>query len=161
MKKNKLFVVTFALPLVFGLSGCSVQTEGETSAIPTHIQTVIDQFNAGGYECLTPSVYLKNGNIAVETDAQPDSLTCNESDSNVLGDKFNIFKSASEAFTYYSANCYDRRGGWFMSDFMLSPVVAMDSFERTQEQADQFAAMLGVASAVEIGSACDYLDITW
>jgi hypothetical protein len=122
---------------------------------------VIDEFEQGGFPCEDPTVYLSNGNAALNTDFEPDGLTCNESDSNILGDQFDIFASQAEAASYYQQSCNDREGGWFIGAFMISPTVEMGSFEKTLDQANELARALGYSKAQEIGSSCEYSELNW
>ena len=158
--KNIFRVIAQLSMSIVALSACA-PTEGYTNQFPQHVTEVIEQFEQGGYACEDPTVFLSNGNIAMKSDYDPDGLTCNESDSNVLGDGFSVFASREEAQLYYLQNCNDREGGWFTGDFMISPTVAMDSFEKTLEQANELARVLGHSRAQEIGSSCDYFDLNW
>jgi hypothetical protein len=145
---------------IFALTGCA-PTEGYTTQFPQHALEVIEKFEQSGYGCEGPTVYLSNGNIALNSDYDPDGLTCNESDSNILGDRFDIFASEAEAASYYQQSCNDRSGGWFIGAYMISPTVEMDSFEKTLDQANKLANALGYPRAQEIGSSCEYSDLKW
>ena len=128
---------------------------------PQHVKEVIEQFEKSGYACEDPSVYLSNGNAFLESEYDPDGLNCNESDSNILGDDFNVFASKDEAASYYQESCNDRPGGWRIGAYMISPTVQMGPFGENLDQANELARALGYPKAQEIGSSCDYSGFNW
>jgi hypothetical protein len=158
--KNWFKAIAQASFSILLLSACA-PTEGYTNQFPQHVTDVIEQFEQGGYACEDPSVYLSNGNAFMDSEYAPDGLSCNKSDSNILGDGFNVFASKAEALSYYQQSCNDRQGGWFIGAFMISPTVEMDSYEKTLEEANKLAKFLGYSGAQEIGSSCDYNNLTW
>ena len=158
--KSKFQIIAQLTITVAVLTACA-PTEGYTNQFPQHVTQVIEKFKEGGYACEDPTVYLSNGNIAMKSDYDPDGLTCNESDSNILGDGFKVFSSQEEAELYYLQSCNDRQGGWFIGGFMISPNVEMDSYEKTLEEANNLSKALGFSGAQEIGSSCDYFNLNW
>lgn len=155
-----LFTVGVSIALLSGcapLDGAVQPSEGDgTGQIPDHVNQVIDQFAAGGYICENPSVRVGIG--GTESDVEYARLKCNESDDNILGDRFNIFASEAAAITYYANAC---EGGYFVGEYMVSPLVQMSFSEKTLEQASEFSKALGYSSAQEILGACEYRDLAW
>ena len=159
MKIKSKVIVQLSISIVL-LSACA-PTEGYTDQFPKHVTDVIEAFEQGGYFCEDPTVYLTSGSIFVNSDSNPDKLTCNESDSNILGDEFYIFASEEEAASYFQQSCNDREGGWWIGDFMISPTVRMEEFEKTLDLANNLARALGYSKAQEIGVTCEYSDLNW
>ena len=159
MKLN-IKIFTRSAILIFVLSGCA-PTEGYTNVFPDHVLEVIEQFESSGYKCDNATVYLSNGNAFMDSDYAPDGLTCNESDSNTFGDEFKVFESVSEANNYYVQSCNDRPNGWFHGDYMISPTVSMDSYEKTIADASKFSKILGYPAAQDLGFSCEYMELTW
>lgn len=160
LKFKTLFTVGASIVLLSAcapLDGTVQPNEGDgTGQTPDHVNQVIEQFAAGGYICENPRVSVGTG--GTESDVEYARLTCSESDDNILGDQFNIFASEAAAITYYANAC---EGEFFVGAYMVSPLVQMESFEKTLEQASEFSKALGYSSAQEILGACEYRDFDW
>jgi len=142
------------------LSACA-PTEGYTDQFPEHVTEVIKQFEKSGYACEDPTVDLSWGGWGVDSDYKPDVLYCNKSDSNVYGDRFNIFASEEEAYWFHLQLCQDRPPhGWGVMNLMISPSVSMNDYENL-EQANQLANALGYSGAQQVLRSCEFFDLTW